>query len=199
MRQAGIKKKQGGIVESLKEAILSGSIPCKTEMTQNELAESLGVSRMPVREALIILEYQGLIERLPNNHIRVAQFTDEFFEEIFDLCADLEGKALDAGGVPCFQAASSLFISSDPEELLLHYRIGEGLSNSFLRKVFNTILEIYVDYAVKLDIYDKEQGIKRLKEALNAPDEQRKTALKEYFSVLNHAIINDRRRNGCWN
>ena len=41
-------------------------------MTQNELAESLGVSRMPVREALMILEYQGLIIRLPNNHVKAA-------------------------------------------------------------------------------------------------------------------------------
>lgn len=42
---------------------MAGNIPDGSEMTQNELAESLGVSRMPVREALILLEYQGLIDR----------------------------------------------------------------------------------------------------------------------------------------
>ena len=63
MAQTAGKKKQGSIVEILKEEILSGRIPCGREMTQNELAESLGVSRMPVREALILLEYQGLIQR----------------------------------------------------------------------------------------------------------------------------------------
>ena len=72
MDKIEIKKKQGSIVEALRDAILSGSIPADTEMTQNELAQSLGVSRMPVREALIILEYQGLIRRLPNNHVRVV-------------------------------------------------------------------------------------------------------------------------------
>ena len=55
MDKIEIKKKQGSIVEALRDAILSGSIPADTEMTQNELAQSLGVSRMPVREALIIL------------------------------------------------------------------------------------------------------------------------------------------------
>ena len=61
MEYIGIQKKNGGVVEALQQAILSGQIPAGTEMTQNELAESLGVSRMPVREALMILEYQGLI------------------------------------------------------------------------------------------------------------------------------------------
>lgn len=49
MEYVGVKKKQGSIVEVLKDAILSGDIPNGTEMTQNELAQSLGVSRMPVR------------------------------------------------------------------------------------------------------------------------------------------------------
>ena len=61
MEYIGNKKKQGSIVELLRDEILAGNIPDGSEMTQNELAESLGVSRMPVREALILLEYQGLI------------------------------------------------------------------------------------------------------------------------------------------
>ena len=75
MEQIGIRKKQGSIVEVLRDAILSGRIPEDMEMTQNELAQDLGVSRMPVREALILLEYQGLVRRLPNNHVRVARFS----------------------------------------------------------------------------------------------------------------------------
>ena len=78
----GNKKKQGSIVELLRDEILAGNIPDGSEMTQNELAESLGVSRMPVREALILLEYQGLIDRLPNNHVRVASLTEDYFRHI---------------------------------------------------------------------------------------------------------------------
>ena len=76
MQALGTQKKQGSIVEAISQAILSGQIPAGTEMTQKELAESLGVSRMPVREALILLEYQGLIHRLPNNHVQVADLTE---------------------------------------------------------------------------------------------------------------------------
>lgn len=53
MQALGTQKKQGSIVEAISQAILSGQIPAGTEMTQKELAESLGVSRMPVRLSLI--------------------------------------------------------------------------------------------------------------------------------------------------
>ena len=41
MEYIGIQKKNGGVVEALQQAILSGQIPAGTEMTQNELAECL--------------------------------------------------------------------------------------------------------------------------------------------------------------
>ena len=96
MEYIGIQKKNGGVVEALQQAILSGQIPAGTEMTQNELAESLGVSRMPVREALMILEYQGLIIRLPNNHVKAADLTEETLRQILALGAQLERQAMRA-------------------------------------------------------------------------------------------------------
>ena len=94
MQALGTQKKQGSIVEAISQAILSGQIPAGTEMTQKELAESLGVSRMPVREALILLEYQGLIHRLPNNHVQVADLTEDYLTHLFSLCAGLEADLL---------------------------------------------------------------------------------------------------------
>ena len=90
MERIGIQKKQGSVVEILKHEILLGNIPSGTEMTQNELATSLGVSRMPVREALILLEYQGLVDRLPNNHVRVSQLSEEYFQKIFEMFLQME-------------------------------------------------------------------------------------------------------------
>ncbi len=65
----------------MQEAILSGELSGR--ITQNELAANLGVSRMPVREALIALEYQGLLERDANQHVRIANLNGENILEIF--------------------------------------------------------------------------------------------------------------------
>ena len=45
---------------------------------------------MPVREALISLEYQGLVMRLPSQHIKVITLTDENIRNIFHDLALLE-------------------------------------------------------------------------------------------------------------
>ena len=45
-----ISNKQNSVVEVLQDAILSGTLTAKMELKQNELAESLEVSRMPIRE-----------------------------------------------------------------------------------------------------------------------------------------------------
>ncbi len=106
MEYIGIQKKNGGVVEALQQAILSGQIPAGTEMTQNELAESLGVSRMPVREALMILEYQGLIIRLPNNRIKAADLTEETLRQILALGLSWNGRlCVRCHRILCWQAA----------------------------------------------------------------------------------------------
>jgi DNA-binding GntR family transcriptional regulator len=59
------------IASRLREEILSGEIPPGTWLRQDELATRLGSSRLPVREALRILESEGLTESLPNRGSRV--------------------------------------------------------------------------------------------------------------------------------
>ena len=60
-RDVPIRKK---VYENLKTAILSGHLSPKERLTEEHLAETLGVSRTPVREALYKLEAEGLIRPL---------------------------------------------------------------------------------------------------------------------------------------
>ncbi|HEU4568713.1 MAG TPA: GntR family transcriptional regulator [Marmoricola sp.] len=76
--------------ESLRAAILGGEVAPGERLGEVELAEQLGVSRTPVREALRRLAADGLVEVLPNRGARVAQWTTEDLEEIYDLRAMLE-------------------------------------------------------------------------------------------------------------
>ena len=62
---------------ALRERILSGDLHHHAKLHQEELAEELGVSRTPVREALGRLAADGLVELLPNRGARVADITPE--------------------------------------------------------------------------------------------------------------------------
>ncbi len=78
------------VVDSVREMILDGRLVAGTRLGEVELAERLGVSRTPVREALTRLGAEGLVELSPNRGARVATWTRGEIEGIFDLRSALE-------------------------------------------------------------------------------------------------------------
>jgi DNA-binding GntR family transcriptional regulator len=78
----------------LKDRILSQQIEVGTRLRDEELAAQLGVSRTPVREALMYLSQEGLVEVYPRSGTRVRTFTEEDIEEIFEVRAALETLAV---------------------------------------------------------------------------------------------------------
>ena len=79
---------------ALKAAILEGRLPGGTPLRQEELAERLGVSRMPVREALRQLEAQALVEVLPHRGAVVAEISAADAADLFAIRRALEPAAL---------------------------------------------------------------------------------------------------------
>jgi len=82
------------VYEHLKTAILSGLLGPKERLTEEHLAETLGVSRTPVREALYKLEAEGLIRPLETRGFIVSGDSKKEVEELFEIRTVLEGYAL---------------------------------------------------------------------------------------------------------
>lgn len=66
------------IYETLLEAIVSGQLPHGSELNSVSLAKQLDVSRTPLREALLLLERDGLVHHTGNHKARVAEFSAEW-------------------------------------------------------------------------------------------------------------------------
>ncbi|MCP3800491.1 GntR family transcriptional regulator [Allokutzneria sp. A3M-2-11 16] len=79
--------------EVVRTAILDGSYPPGERLGEVELAEALGISRTPIREALRRLEVEGLVEVLPHRGARVASWSREDLDEIYELRILLESFA----------------------------------------------------------------------------------------------------------
>lgn len=77
-------------LEALRELILTAQLTPGSRLGEVELAERLGVSRTPVREALTRLAAEGLVEIVANRGARVATWTVAELEGVFDLRASLE-------------------------------------------------------------------------------------------------------------
>lgn len=82
------------VASELRNAIFSGKLEPGCELRQDQLAKRLGVSRMPVREALHILAGEGLIEMRANRGSVVKDISTKYIVEHFELRSILECEAL---------------------------------------------------------------------------------------------------------
>lgn len=81
---------QAAVLAELRSWILNGTLPPGTALRQEELSSQLGVSRVPVREALRMLEAEGHVSYEPHRGYRVVELHIEDLEEIYHLRALIE-------------------------------------------------------------------------------------------------------------
>jgi len=111
--------------DELRRLVITGELAPGTRIVEDRLAERLGVSRNPVREALQALAGEGFVELLPRRGAVVAQLTAEEAEDLFDvrsvlepLAARLAARRADAEGVARLRAVlASARQATDEQDL----------------------------------------------------------------------------------
>jgi len=81
------------VFENIKQAIISGEIPSGQRLVESRLAETLGISRTPVREAIHKLEREGFLGKRPRGGFVVLGLDSIDIEETFGIRSVLEGYA----------------------------------------------------------------------------------------------------------
>ena len=71
------------ILETLRHLLITGQLKPGTILSQVDVAERFGVSRTPVREALRVLQHEGLLEGEANHRCRVVGFTAELIDSAY--------------------------------------------------------------------------------------------------------------------
>jgi GntR family transcriptional regulator of vanillate catabolism len=77
----------------LREMILAGELPAGERIAELAIVEKLGVSRTPIRAALMRLEQEGLLQALPNGGYAVRTFSERDVADAIELRGTLEGLA----------------------------------------------------------------------------------------------------------
>jgi DNA-binding GntR family transcriptional regulator len=78
------------LARHLREQIIRGALPAGERVTEAKVTRELGLSRSPVREALRILEAEGLVTLEPHRGARVRGLSEQDLDEIFDVRLMLE-------------------------------------------------------------------------------------------------------------
>jgi len=90
--------KKTRIVASLREAMISGAIRGGEQIVEGKIAQQLGVGQGVIREALIELEHQGFVQRIPFAGTQVTELSLEDAQQIYDVRIELEPLAFFLAG-----------------------------------------------------------------------------------------------------
>ena len=82
------------VFNTLRQAILRGELQPGKRLMEIQLAQRLGVSRTPVREAIRKLELEGLVLMIPRRGAEVAEITRQDLEDVLEVRAALEELAV---------------------------------------------------------------------------------------------------------
>lgn len=85
------------VLDSIRETILNQELKPGQKISPDDIAQRLGVSRMPVREALGIFEMEGLVISTPHRGVTVSNISIADIEELTLIRCSLEGIALRLG------------------------------------------------------------------------------------------------------
>jgi DNA-binding GntR family transcriptional regulator len=177
------------VVVSLRKAILYGDIKPGEQLKQEQIAKHLGISRMPVREALSQLESEGLIQNIPYKGCVVNRFTSEDIREIYQIRKVLESyanelaaknmtdedierlEALMAKMKACVEAHDIESYASFDREF--HQAIFENSQNKRLKQIIVTIWKsfpLYLAYSIPRRIQRSFDEQSRIVEAIRRHD-----------------------------
>lgn len=84
---------QALVYQTLREAILDGRLAPGQKLVAEALSKEMGVSRMPVREALSRLQHEGLVTAIPHKEVVVSDFSEQDVREIYAIREVLEAYA----------------------------------------------------------------------------------------------------------
>ncbi|GAA4714963.1 GntR family transcriptional regulator [Pseudonocardia yuanmonensis] len=151
-----------GVARVLREEIFSGNLQPGEPLPERALAESLGVSRTPVREALFTLQSEGLVELTPNRGATVRTITSQDIVQIYSLRAVLEAYA--AGEAARTRTGADLDALVDAQaklervglsgtagdqalaDLAFHKLISDATGSRLLQTIMGQVLAFTVSY-----------------------------------------------------
>ena len=83
------------VFKTLRQAILKGELEPGERLMEIQLAERLGVSRTPIREAIRKLELEGLVLMIPRKGAEVAKISENNLRDVLEVRRSLEELAID--------------------------------------------------------------------------------------------------------
>ena len=179
------------VIDQLRDLIVQGELAPETKLNERVLAEKLGTSRTPLREAIKFLASEGLVELLPNRGAVVAPLKPEKMKEVFVVLGALEALA---GDLACHNATEA-----DIAEIRgLHYHMLAHHARGELAQYFRYNQQIHIKLmecagnATLAQVYrGLNDHVKRARYMANLSRERWDKAVQEHEDMLDALVKRD--------
>jgi DNA-binding GntR family transcriptional regulator len=200
-----------GATELIREAIVDGRLEPGRRLKEEELARELGISRTPIREALLMLQAEGLVDAIPNRGAMVRVHTPDDLDDLYQLRALLEGYAarraatrISPEQLEALRASCERFDGLDPgkdlrevvrENMLFHSTILEVAGSSRLEGMVRRVIELPLVYKSYIWYSPDQQRIsvhyhRQIANALAARDGERaELIMKEHVFEARDLLV----------
>ena len=191
------------VFNTLRQAILKGELEPGERLMEIQLAERLGVSRTPIREAIRKLELEGLVLMIPRKGAEVAKISEKSLRDVLELRRSLEELAIELAcqrmteeEIDELEDAQRAFRKAvDSKDVMLmaetdekyHEIIYQGTKNSLLVQILNNLREQMYRYRLEyIKDADKRQILliehdNILKAVRNRKVAEAKAAMREHI------------------
>jgi DNA-binding GntR family transcriptional regulator len=196
--QAELKTLPDHVADYIRGAVLDGTYPPGARLIERKIASDMGVSHIPVREALASLAEEGLVERLPHRGARVVSMDVRKIEELSKLRLLLEQFVVECAQVnwtPAFReelgAIAAEMVGAarsqrrDPLfalDVQFHQRLWEIADNSILLEVVSELrgrINYFLSIAIRAlgpdESLEHAESHMHLIEAIDSGDRQKAT------------------------
>lgn len=184
------------IVELLVRNILEGKIEANRELKQEELAEKLQVSRVPVREAIMVLQDYGLAERRSNRHTYVVKIDNNYLREVYEMIKVvmlqiLEGILKGEYKEKFLSEIKNLKEEKKGRELALEFQmiLEKNIYNFCLLSIFSKLNNSFFKYGLSLS--NQEKLKEYLEKIFNNIEIENYCELKKSIEEYCHFILQE--------
>ena len=194
------------VFQTLRQAILKGELQPGERLMEIKLAESLGVSRTPIREAIRKLELEGLVVMIPRKGAAVANITEKDTKDVLEVRRTVEvacDRITAAQLIQLKEAADAFEASKGSMDLIriaetdmhFHEIIYEATHNERLVQMLNNLREnMYryrIEYLKDSNYYDSLVGEhKEILDAIEAGDKEKaRVCMRDHIDNQQLAVI----------
>ena len=138
-------------VEALRSAILRGDIATDAPLTVTRIAQMLGMSPTPVREAIRTLQADGLLRHEPHHTVSVTRYTAKDIRDLYQMRAELESQATRIA-TPRLDDATIDHLTALNEQMRAHAASGDVDTLNRLNGEWHLLIYSAADNRILLDL-----------------------------------------------